>query len=88
MKRVIAANRREITNTVSSNDHDELREKLFDDLSLNFEDNIVMRYAKYIDGDVDPNYVVSRNLTNVLNAARDKYLEAVAKIIENADSLE
>lgn len=88
MKRVIAANRREVTNTVSSNDHDELREKLFDDLSLNFEDNIVMRYAKYIDGDVEPTYVVSRNLMNVLNAARKKYIEAVAEIIEKANTLD
>lgn len=87
MKRVIAANRRETTNTVSSNDHDELKEKLFDDLSLNFEDNIVIRYAKYIDGDVDPNYVVAKNLMNVLNAARKKYIDAVAEIIENGNSI-
>ena len=73
MKRMIVAN----------SIKDELIEKLTDDLTESFEDNIIVKYAKYIDEnpDFDNDRKEQEMIWSNFNKIKKQYIKAMADVI-------
>ena len=78
MKRVIKS---------STSVKDQLVRQLDEDLRNTFEDNIVMRYAIYVNDDpgLELDATDQDTAWMTLNRARKKYLEAMADVIQYVD---
>ena len=74
MKRMIVAN----------SIKDELIEKLTDDLTESFEDNIIVKYAKYIDEnpDFDNDRKEQEMMWSNFNRIKKQYIKALADVIQ------
>lgn len=82
MKRVVKAD-----TAHNESVHNQLVRQLEEDLNNSFEDNIVMKYAIYIND--DPSFDLDRTDQHTawltLMRARRKYLEAMAYVIQYVD---
>jgi len=71
----------------SSIDTDNLEGDLMDELSSTFEDNIVMKHAKYINDEPDSYFNVERAMKE-LEEARMRYIYKLAKIIRHGNDID
>lgn len=74
MKKVIRANK---------NTNAYLKDQLSDDLAMSFEDNIIMKYATYVEDEYPR--VKQEAIYSRFEQARSAYISAIADVIKHVD---